>query len=571
MRIGAESTQDIAITMPYYYGATGASEDGIHRWQPHTRRPLVRGSGRGSGLARVMLQEMRWRKPPRHMALRIFAVVLTFVLHVVIFMLMSLGRAPAPAPVAEQAATIEVRLINPPKPPPPPPPIKMPVRKTGPAAQPKPHSAKRAPAPATPPVPTPSLATPKVSVTPQKQKVEPAQVKPVQPHAAKSPPAVKPPPVVTQPPRVVEEMSRQALPAPDLDAIQIVPVKKASTRLRPIPAQDNALTVTVGQADLKVDTAAPSPPQSLAPSQVTASAPDLPEVQLATAVQQIKPETRKAPSIAPQIATPQVNPSVVAQPLPLPQVPMATSMPDLNLPTADVPAPQAPQVQTPTVQIAQIERPSSAVSSATRTASATSAAKPQLSNVRGADTWLPANDQFQSVPEQAGGQQAGVQPSAGSTGQVQVVPHGNSDVMARSSDRLGYKSTIFNQYWAPLNETILDTFLRHMIERLTVKHTFHVAPGVRLHCFVGPLAIFAGCAGDPPRKASSKSHDRRLNMAPARSLVPGMSTSAPARKSGTPSLDLDNTAKCVTARVAGAPPPPGCPGAPATGKSDVWK
>src|SRR5690625_3815996 len=558
-----------ARTMPYYYGATGASEDGLHRWQPHTRRRLVRGSGRGAGLARVMLQEMRWRKPPRHVGLRVVAVVLTFVLHVVIFMLMSLSRTPLPGPgEAADVATIKVRLIDQPEPPPPPPPIKMPVPKVGPAAQPKPHGARHAPTPATPPAPAPADATPDEKAASDQSQPEPAPAKPVRPHASQSPPAEASPEIATPPPRVVEEISRQATPAPELDAIQIVPVEQPTSRLQPIPAQNQALTVTVGKTELNVDAPTPSRPQALAPAEVTASAPDVPSVRLAPTRQRVTPVTRQAPSIATHIqATPASEP-VVAQPAPLPQVPTAAATPDLNLPVADVPVAQAPQVQAPAVQL---EQPSIAVaSSATETASAASAAKPPASNARTADTWAPANDRFQSVPKQSGTQQSGVRHPSGSEGQVQVPPQGNSDVMSRNSDRLGYKSTIFDQYWAPENETILDTFLRHMIERLTVKHTFHVAPGVRVHCFIGPLAIFAGCAGDPPRKPSSKSHDSRLNMAPARSLVPGATNSVPARASTTPSLELDNTAKCVTARVAGAPPPPGCSGAPA-GKSDVWK
>lgn len=556
-RAGAEptqatSTQDIARTMPYYYGATGASEDGLHRWQPHTRRRLVRGNGRGAGLARVMLQEMRWRKPPRHVALRIVAVVLTFVLHVVIFMLMSLSRTPLPAPgEAADVATIKVRLIDQPKPPPPPPPIKMPVPKVGPAAQPKPHSARHAPTPATPPAPAPA--------------------KPIQPHASQSPPAETSPDIATPPPRVVEEISRQATPAPELDAIQIVPVEQPTSRLRPIPSQQQALTVSVGKTELRVDAPAPSQPQALGPAEVTASAPEVPSMRIAPTRQRVTPVTRQAPSIATQIQTTPVSEPVVAQPTPLPQVPTATATPDLNLPIADVPVAQAPQVQAPAVQL---EQPSIAVASPTQTASAASAPKPQASSARAADTWAPANDQFQSVPnvsKRTGAQRTGVGHPSESQGQVQVPPQGNSDVMSRNSDRLGYKSTIFDQYWAPANETILDTFLRHMIERLTVKHTFHVAPGVRVHCFIGPLAIFAGCAGDPPRKASSKSHDSRLNMAPARSLVPGMDTSAPARPTSAPAVQLNNTAKCTTARVAGAPLPPGCPGAPAkSSSSDRW-
>lgn len=563
---GTESTQDIARTMPYYYGATGAYEDGIHRWQPHTRRPLVRGNGRGAGFARVMLQEMRWRKPPRHIALRIFAVVLTFVLHVVIFMLMSLGRAPiSPPGEPTDVATIQVRLINPPKPPPPPPPIKMPVRKHGPAAQPKPHSSKHAPVPATPP--TPATPKPKAQSTPDQPQVEPAPTKPAQPHAAQSPPAKTSPKIATPPPRVVEEVSSQATPAPDLDAIQIVPVKQPTSRLQPIPAQHETLMVTIGKTDLKVRVPAPSQLQPPAPAQVTASTPEVPSVQLAPTAQQVTPVVRKAPSIAAQIQTPRVSESAVARPAPLPQVPTAATMPDLNLPTADVPEPQAPQVQVPAVQI---RPPSIAVTRSAQTASAASAA-PSASSTSTTDTWAPANDRFQSVPNKTGGQHAGVRQSSAEQGRVQQPPQGNSDVMTRGSDRLGYKSTVFDQYWAPLNESILDTFLRHMIERLTVEHTFHVAPGVRLHCFVGPLAIFAGCAGDPPRKPSRKSHDSRLNMAPARSLVPKAASSTSTRAPTTPSLKLNNTAKCATARVAGAPPPPGCGDAPPASGSDVWK
>jgi hypothetical protein len=176
-----------------------------------------------------------------------------------------------------------------------------------------------------------------------------------------------------------------------------------------------------------------------------------------------------------------------------------------------------------------------------------------------------SGNRFKPLPSGAGGAPGNEAEHA--PGSVQVVPKGNSDVMTRNSDQLGYKPTVFDQYWAPDNESALDSFLRHFIEKLTVRHTFHVAPGVRVHCVLGPLAIFVSCGGDPPRKAPGNADDPRLNMAPAQPLAPGLAHSSPAPAASAPSLELDNTAQCQTARVAGAPPPPGCPGGPTKDKN----
>src|SRR5699024_489943 len=159
--------------------------------------------------------------------------------------------------------------------------------------------------------------------------------------------------------------------------------------------------------------------------------PEVPSVRIAPTRQRVTPVDRQAPSIATRIqATPASEP-VVAQPTPLPQVPTAAATPVLNLPVADVPVAQAPQVQAPAVQL---EQPSIAVASPAQTASAASVARPQASKARTADTWAPANDQFQPVPKQSGAQQPGVRQPSASKGRVQVPPQGNSNVMSRNSD-----------------------------------------------------------------------------------------------------------------------------------------
>ncbi len=561
--------------MPHFYGAVGAPNVGHHQWQPHSRRRLIRGDGSCRRAARMFLQEMRWRRPAPEYGLRATAVVLALLVHVVA-VLLGMVHSPRYAPPAGEPAqaTVEVRLIEKPEPPPPPPPIRMPERRKPVKKQPAtpvPPSVKRAPVAAMPPIPQVTPARPDIKLAPARPEVAEVQPQP-QPvqQAAASPPAPEPVPEVTlspAPPRVVLEKSTMAIAPPPVGEVQVAPARVPSPGLQPVPTRHAAPTVRLGNPALAEVQAGELQDVTQPAVRARASMPQVPDAGVA------RPEIRIEQAPAPSIRMPEATAPALSAPeaalAPIPQAPeTASAAPALDLPVARVPEPQAPAaVQAPSIRVdtSAVAEPTSA-----EPASATSAARSTSSSVATSESWAPANDQFKPVTGRHGksGTPAGDQ-TGGKKGYVQLLPQGNSDVMSRSSDHLGYEPTIFDQYWAPEGESILDTFLRRVIEKLTVKHTFHVAPGVRVHCVLGPMAIFLSCGGDPPRKGSSKSDDPRLNMAPARSLVPDLAAPAPA--STAPAFRLDSKASCATARVAGSPPPPGCPGAPVgPSQSDQW-
>lgn len=140
-------------------------------------------------------------------------------------------------------------------------------------------------------------------------------------------------------------------------------------------------------------------------------------------------------------------------------------------------------------------------------------------------------------------------PAVAEPGYVQHVPQGDPRVMQHSSP-VTYQATRFEKDWAPVRgNSSLDDALQHAVDKTTVTHTFHVAPGVRVRCKVVVAALAGGCGiGDPPRQPSGKSEDMRLNMAPANPLVSGTATPTP------PSLE-----ECIAIYRASKPLPQGCP------------
>lgn len=165
------------------------------------------------------------------------------------------------------------------------------------------------------------------------------------------------------------------------------------------------------------------------------------------------------------------------------------------------------------------------------------------------------------------GQDAGTaasgSPAGGTSGTVgsyvQVMPHGDTKIMDHSTPNIGYKSTRFNRDWTPLDESSVDTALRHAVEKTTATHTFHLPRGVRIKCAISPLlpmALFGcGSADPPPPALADKAYDR-MHLAPANPVVqPLPASSASTAKAP---LQLDNSAECAAARISGGPPPPGC-------------
>jgi hypothetical protein len=142
---------------------------------------------------------------------------------------------------------------------------------------------------------------------------------------------------------------------------------------------------------------------------------------------------------------------------------------------------------------------------------------------------------------------------------VQVMPHGDTKIMDHSTPNIGYKSTRFNRDWTPLDESSVDTALRHAVEKTTATHTFHLPRGVRIKCAISPLlpmALFGCGSGDPPPEPLADKVYDRMHLAPANPVVaPAPATSAPIAKAP---IQLDNSADCAAARISGGPPPPGC-------------
>jgi hypothetical protein len=139
------------------------------------------------------------------------------------------------------------------------------------------------------------------------------------------------------------------------------------------------------------------------------------------------------------------------------------------------------------------------------------------------------------------------------------MPHGDTKIMDHSTPNIGYKSTRFNRDWTPLDESSVDTALRHAVEKTTATHTFHLPRGVRIKCAISPLlpmALFGCGSGDPPPEPLADKVYDRMHLAPANPVVaPAPATSAPIAKAP---IQLDNSADCAAARISGGPPPPGC-------------
>jgi hypothetical protein len=335
-------------------------------------------------------------------------------------------------------------------------------------------------------------------------------------------------------------------------------------------------------------------PQAVAPSPELAAvplpAPALPQVTL-EATPSTQPEPPVVPPVAPAVRAP------AAELAEVPAAPQPSSVPDVDVPSslpevADIavssPAPLPEVATTATEPATQAATPEAAATAAAQEAPSPADAPAQTS-------WTKPGDQFSPAPEHsaqgkpnpqerydrngrpaAPPQAAGTRGEGGETGNgskpgeyVQLYPRGNSDVMERRSSRVDYQPTLFEQYWAPQNESVLDTGLRHFVEKFTYKHTFDLGRGVHVNCVIGPMALFFGCGGDGPPAPSAKSDDPRLNMAPSNPLVPDLDT--PATAPVTPPQSSRTDVQCQMARVTGGPPPPGCPGAPVQpSKSDQW-
>jgi len=99
-----------------------------------------------------------------------------------------------------------------------------------------------------------------------------------------------------------------------------------------------------------------------------------------------------------------------------------------------------------------------------------------------------------------------------------------------------YTPTRFNNDWAPDKESLgaktVGRAVDKAIEKTTVQKTVKLPGGIKLHCALSPLALFAGCKGDDPQPPPKNDDDIRLSMPPPETLtgkkvpLPGSASSA---------------------------------------------
>lgn len=582
-----------------------------HRWSPYSQRSISTGKGTFSRTTRLMLHQMRWRKPPRQYGLMVVAWVLSILVHLVAAAGMLLVRTPqAHEPPPEgQANAIQVRFIDAhPAPPPPPPvaprPVETPPRRAPrtavrrPAARPsqaprlapvpvpapaRPVTRVRADKPEVKAVPTTKLAkvAPVVPATPVKTPppVTPPAPRPASPPVPKAPADIAPPP----PPKLVLEPSKMALPPPKVtlqEPPKVSVPSSPSTFDQPIPVERPRVEIGAPKLEVQseqpvapqvaavqapsqapmpvIDTGAPVAPQTQVtapkievPAQTTATIAPAAEVSVSMPARAASQALPAAPVLAPQVhiepAPAASAPKIDATPPQLASVPdrVAVAAP------ATVPAPAKAQSVPAPVRVAEVAPPAPAAST----------------------SWVQQSDTFGKKPIRQPGhgtadqRQAGQGSPNGVPDYIQRQPQGNTDVMTRHYKGLQYKRTIFDQYWAPDNRDLLSSMLQRLVDALSFHKTFNLGHGVRVHC--GGWLLGFGCGGDPPPPPSALSNDPRLNMAPAKPLVPGLGASTAPPPKLPPPGSSEQSVQCETARVSGGPLPPGC--RPAKGAQGDWK
>lgn len=566
--------------------------------QPPTSR-LIRRDRALAGSPRAAIawaRVYRRHRPddPRDRWVRIVALAAALLLHLGFLVGVVLGPVYVPPELpGRDGEALQVRLIEPaPRPPPPPSMQRLPPRQRGPrqqaAAAALPAQKRSAPAAVPTPRSRPSAGTAQATA-----QVPPVPVPDLQPlPLALQPPLVQldmPPVAKPVPPRFQPEPSRRptlegnqpVLPPPSIALPEVPTVAPQVTAPAIAPVASPAPLVPPARA-----TAAPLQPIAvlpLAPLQPLPSAP-APAVDVPIAIAPLQPEPPAA--LAPM---PLPEPSPAAAAAPLQAIPRAAAEP------AVVEAPAAPALEpvaAPRPSIAPAVAPPQASTESAAPAEATAAsgnasagasvdrapdATPQRSDsgqpgvaqgvakapLIGADgrIALPASGRGDTAGAAGEGRNAaGKAPGALGT-YIQVRPQGDTQVMRHIAPNIGYKPTRFEKAWAPLGESALDSALRHAVEKTTVSHTFHLPYGTRIEC-VGmplfPMIMFACGNPDPPAKPLDQKIYDRLNLAPAALVSPKPATAATAVPVSAAPILLDSTVGCATARVAGAPPPPGC-------------
>jgi hypothetical protein len=206
------------------------------------------------------------------------------------------------------------------------------------------------------------------------------------------------------------------------------------------------------------------------------------------------------------------------------KAPAAKAPPPVALPSLPVHAP----TRVPVKRVVEPKHALSVQLPASAPALAASVATPHLFDSSGAPI-LPA-----------------VASSAPPPAYVQRMPQGDTQIMQHTSS-VKYQPTPFDKNWDHGTNAI-DDALQKAVDKTTVQHTFHVAPGIRIHCAVSLVGLAGGCGGDPPPPPPSNDGDVRMDMAPARPLAPSPNAAPP------PPLS-----QCIALYRAGKPLADGCP------------
>lgn len=392
-------------------------------------------------------------------------------------------------------------------------------------------------------------------------------------------------------------------PAPIAPARAQVPVATPAAQLQAIPLAAPGAPRVVLQTAIAV--AAPAEvralprvtPAALQPQ--TAPAVDtLPSTDIAQQAPQPAPPALKVavadgsqqPTIEPVIerpvlaTTPGPAASSHAEPAASPEAGASTVVPDISrAPDAIAQGRDDATLGNADGTVSAATTPLSTVASSADTSPAV--AKPQSGSDSQRLGGLPAGDRPGAEQGASHGAIQG-EPNAAPGGYVQLTPQGDTRIMRHGAPDIGYKPTRFDKDWTPDGESSIDTAMRRAIEKTTVKHTFHLPRGVRVECAVRPLLLTSlfGCRNpDPPAVPVAQKVYDRLHLPTANPLLPSAPASAAPAATAAPAhsapIDLDNSALCATAHIAGAPPPPGCvtvtlpvklAPAPASSSSRTW-
>lgn len=456
---------------------------------------------------------------------------------------------PIPLPSEPPAVTLAMPALKPPVPPRFQPEAVRPPQVEGNQPMPPPPSLAM---PDVPPEASPPITISSIALNTELPKsTAPASITLAQPKVAAAPPVpeLQAVPLPAQQSPSVNLQAELSPPAPTTPQqqpqIQAPTVEVAEAELEAVPISPASAADTLTLPKVKIDVADSAPTQAIQPS-IQQPTPSPPATAPAAAPAPSPTSASEPATAAPSVAAKQ---PAAAESAPKPgDVAIGrdvSTAPDATPQGSDSARPGQPQGVT-------AEVPNASAGEGARTARQPAAGKAGDSAGRGRQ-----QGKGQPGGDQAGADQGKKQGAIGTY--VQLKPQGDTDIMTHSAPNIGYKPTRFEQDWTPEGESSIDTALRRAVEKTTTSHTFQLPRGVRIECSVKPLlpiALFSCHNPDPPPKPVDAKVYEKLDLAPANPLVPPEPAATVA--SPAPMVPVDNSAECAAARVAGAPPPPGC-------------